>query len=67
VRRRQQHGQLAPEFDAGMIQLIMMGVILAPIALPQVTRDLTGLDPADREFERRFAEQLRLLARRLAE
>ena len=48
-----------------MIQLIMMGAILAPVALPQITRELTGLDPADAEFDR-FAEQLRLLARRLA-
>jgi TetR/AcrR family transcriptional regulator len=67
VRRRQQRGELAAEFDAGMIQLMMMGVLLAPIALPQVTRELTGLDPADPKFERRFAEQLKLLARRLAE
>ncbi len=66
VRRRQRRGELAPDFDPGMIQLIMMGAILAPIALPQITRELTGLDPADPEFERRFAEQLRLLARRLA-
>ncbi len=43
-----------------------MGAILAPVALPQITRELTGLDPADAEFERRFPEQLRLLARRLA-
>lgn len=43
-----------------------MGAILAPVALPQITRELTGLDPADAEFERRFAEQLSLLARRLA-
>ncbi len=66
VRRRQRRGELAPDFDPGMIQLIMMGAILAPIALPQITRELTGLDPADPEFERRFAEQLKLLARRLA-
>jgi TetR/AcrR family transcriptional regulator len=67
VRRRQARGELASEFDPGMIQLIMMGVLLAPIALPQVTRELTGLDPADPKFERRFAEQLKLVARRLAE
>jgi TetR/AcrR family transcriptional regulator len=66
VRRRQRRGELAPDFDPGMIQLIMMGAILAPIALPQITRELTGLDPADPEFERRFADQLKLLARRLA-
>jgi len=67
VRRRQQRGELAAEFDPGMIQLIMMGVLLAPIALPQVTRELTGLDPVDPEFEHRFGQQLKLLARRLAE
>ena len=66
VRHRQQRGELAPEFDPAMIQLIMMSALLAPIALPHVTRELTGLDPADREFEHRFAEQLKLLARRLA-
>jgi TetR/AcrR family transcriptional regulator len=67
VRRRQQRGELASGFDAGILQLIMMSVVLGPVALPQVTRDLTGLDPSDPEFERRFGEQLRLLVRRLAE
>ncbi len=67
VRRRQRRGELAPEFDAGMIQLIMMGALLAPIALPQVTREMTGLHPTEPEFEQRFTEQLKLVAHRLAE
>jgi TetR/AcrR family transcriptional regulator len=67
VRRRQERGELAPGFDPGMLQLIMMGAILAPIALPQVTRELTGLEPTDPEFERRFSAELGLLVQRLAE
>ncbi|MBV9365450.1 MAG: hypothetical protein JOY89_14500 [Solirubrobacterales bacterium] len=50
-----------------MIRLIMMGALLAPSAIPKVTRELTGLDPADPEFEQLFTMQLKLLARRLAE
>jgi AcrR family transcriptional regulator len=66
VRRRQERGELAPGFDPGMLQLIMMGAVLAPIALPGVTRELTGLEPTDPEFERRFDAELRRLVRRLA-
>ncbi|SDK93250.1 transcriptional regulator, TetR family [Glycomyces sambucus] len=66
LRRRQGEGELGEEFDAGMVLVALMGAALAPVAIPQVVRRSTGLDPDDPAFAERFAEQLRRLVRRLA-
>jgi len=39
--------------------------VLLAAAMPHLVRRVTGLDPTDPEFERRYAEQLRLMVRRL--
>jgi hypothetical protein len=36
-----------------------MGMVAAPIAMPQVARELFGMDPSSAEFRERYAEQLR--------
>jgi hypothetical protein len=41
-----------------MFELAMMGAVLAPVAMPQVFRRLTGLDPADPSFKKADAQQL---------
>jgi Tetracyclin repressor-like, C-terminal domain len=46
TQRRQTLGELASDLDPAMIQLALMGAILAPISIPQVAGRLTGLDPA---------------------
>jgi hypothetical protein len=39
-----------------------MGMVAAPIAMPQVARELFGVDPSSAEFRERYAEQLRRIA-----
>jgi len=65
LRRRQAEGELAPELDPAYVQLGFMGAVLLAAAMPHLVRRVTGLDPTDPEFERRYAEQLRLMVRRL--
>lgn len=65
LRRRQAEGELAPELDPAYVQLGFMGAVLLTVAMPQLVRRVTGLDPGDPEFQERYAEQLRLMVRRL--
>lgn len=67
MQRRKACGELADDLDPSLIMIALMGAALAPVAIPQVVRRSTGLDPAGEEFGRRYAEQLARLARRLAE
>jgi AcrR family transcriptional regulator len=67
LRRRQAAGEIASDLDPALLELALMGAILAPIALPQVVRRVTGQDPDDPDFQARYTEQLRLLTRHLAE
>jgi AcrR family transcriptional regulator len=65
LRRRQAQGEIAPDLDPAMFQLALMGAILAPIALPQVVRRLTGLHATDPEFKESYARQLRRIVQLL--
>ena len=65
MRRRQAEGELAPELDPAFVQLSLMGAVTLAVANPQLVRRVTGLDPADPEFQRRYADQLRRIVRRL--
>jgi AcrR family transcriptional regulator len=67
MRRRKERGELADDLDPALVLIALMGAALAPVAIPQVVRRSTGLDPSDQEFERRYAEQLGRIVRRLAE
>jgi AcrR family transcriptional regulator len=66
MTRRQEAGEIAADLDPAMVQLALMGATLAPVALPQVLRRLTGLEPDDPDFVERYAEFIRQLAARLA-
>ncbi len=66
VRDRQRRGLLPDGLDAGHLLLAVMGLITFPLAFPQVTRLVTGLDPADPGFRARRAEFLRAFAAALA-
>jgi AcrR family transcriptional regulator len=67
LRRRQASGEIASDLDPALLELMLMGAILAPIALPHVVRRVTGQDPDDPDFRTRYIEQLRRLTRHLAE
>ncbi|OHV45554.1 TetR/AcrR family transcriptional regulator [Pseudofrankia sp. BMG5.36] len=64
--RRQAAGEIAADLDPGLLQLALMGAILAPVALPHVARRITGLDPTDPDFHARYGEELRRVVRHLA-
>jgi TetR/AcrR family transcriptional regulator len=62
---RQEAGEIADDLDPRLVQLALMGAALAPVALPQVLRRLTGEDANDPEFIARYVEFLRSLTERL--
>lgn len=66
LKRRQETGEIAGDFDPALLQLALMGAIAAPIIMPQVVRRLTGLGYDSPEFQRAYAEELRRIVRRLA-
>ena len=59
VGRRQAAGEVAADLDPAAVLLAGMGMVAAPIAMPQVARELFGVDPSSAEFRERYAEQLR--------
>lgn len=65
LRQRQARGEIPADLDPGMFQLALMGAILAPVALPQVVRRITGMQATDPEFKDLYADQLRRIIRHL--
>jgi TetR/AcrR family transcriptional regulator len=65
LHRRQAGGELDADLDPAYVHLTFMGAITLASAMPQLVRRVTGLEPDDPEFQRRYAEQLRRIARHL--
>lgn len=65
LRQAQERGEIADDLDPGFVRLALMGIILAPVVLPQTARQVTGLDPGSPEFDASYGEQLRRLIRHL--
>ncbi|HEX3723042.1 MAG TPA: TetR family transcriptional regulator [Nitrolancea sp.] len=65
LQRRQAAGEIAADLDPGLVLLALMGAGIAPIAMPQVVRRITGLDIQSPEFEAAYAEQLKRIVRLL--
>lgn len=66
MRARQAGGELAADLDPASVRLAIMGAVMVPVVLPQLVREIFGLDPGDPAFEARYAEQLRAVIRRLS-
>jgi AcrR family transcriptional regulator len=66
VARRQAAGEVAENLDPAAVLLAGMGMIAAPVVMPQVVRELFGADPFSEEFLTRYGEQLRRIVARLA-
>jgi AcrR family transcriptional regulator len=66
VRARQTAGEVATDLDPAAVLLAGMGMIAAPLAMPQVAWELFGIDPASEEFLDRYGEQIRRIVARLA-
>lgn len=65
LRHAQERGEIAADLDPGFVRLALMGIILAPVVLPQTARHVTGLDPESPEFNESYGEQLRRLIRHI--
>jgi TetR/AcrR family transcriptional regulator len=59
LRERQRRGLVPGDLDAGHLLLTILGVLTYPLAFPQVTRMVTGKNPADPAFRKQRAEFLR--------
>jgi AcrR family transcriptional regulator len=66
VRARQEAGEVAADLDPAAVLLAGMGMIAAPLVMPQVARELFGIDPASDEFLTRYGEQIRRIVAHLA-
>lgn len=66
MRDRQQRGEVDPELDAAAVLLAIRGMVMAPVAMPQVAAGLLGVEPGTPEFRQRYGAVLRALVRRLA-
>ncbi len=62
----QRDGEVAADLDPAAVLLAGMGMVAAPVAMPQVARELFGVDPSSAEFRERYAEQLRRIIAHLA-
>ncbi len=65
VRARQARGLLDPELDPAQTLLSMVALTTFPVAFPQITRLVTGLEPADPAFRKQHTDFLRRFAERL--
>jgi len=67
LEREQAAGNVRAGMDASLLQLSLVAVVSFPIALPQLTRLITGFDPEDPEFLRRQNEFLLRLGKLLGQ
>ena len=64
-RRAKVSGALPPDADEEMLPLVSAALRAFPMALPQVTSLVTGLDPLDPEFQRKWSACLEWIGQRL--
>ncbi|GAB2553317.1 TetR/AcrR family transcriptional regulator [Nocardia heshunensis] len=65
LTRAQQRGEIDPALDPAFIRIAVMGMILAPVMLPETALQATGKQPGTTEFEDYYRAQLRTLVRLL--
>ena len=65
MRRRQAQGLIAQDLDPAQTLLSMVALTTFPVAFPQITRLLTGLDATDPEFRKQRSDFLRRFAQTL--
>ncbi|MER6957997.1 MULTISPECIES: TetR/AcrR family transcriptional regulator [unclassified Streptomyces] len=67
LRERQRRGEFRSDLDVGALSLVFFAASIAPVALPWISRELTGQDPASPEFIDHYAEQVGRIISALAE
>jgi TetR/AcrR family transcriptional regulator len=65
LRRAKANGAVPPDADEEMLLLVSAALRVFPLALPQVTSLVTGMDPLDPEFRRKWTACLEWIAGRL--
>lgn len=65
LRAEQEAGRLGRSLDPEMVLLIIIAMASFPVVFRQVVRLVTGEDPADPGFVRRYEDLIREVARRL--
>lgn len=61
VANAKDRGELDPEFDPTMIAVVLAGLMQFPAMLPHLAKLLTGLSPAEPEFQERYDRTVRQL------
>ncbi|MVU81494.1 TetR family transcriptional regulator [Nocardia sp. ET3-3] len=54
-------GEVSPDLDPAFLRMALMGMILAPVMLPETAAQATGKQPGTPEFEEYYSAQLRTL------
>lgn len=64
-RRAKVRGNLPPDADEEMLLLVSVALRTFPLALPQIISLVTGMDPLDPEFRKKWSSCLEWMGRRL--
>ncbi len=64
-RRAKASGALPPDADEEMLFLVSMALRAFPLVLPQAVSLVTGMDPLDPEFQRKWSACLQCIGQRL--
>jgi TetR/AcrR family transcriptional regulator len=65
LHRAKARGELPADIDEDMLLLVCFALRIFPLALPQLTWLVTGLDPLDPEFQRRWIRCLQSVGGRI--
>ncbi|MGW4241457.1 TetR/AcrR family transcriptional regulator [Nocardia sp. NPDC004722] len=61
LTRARDRGEIPPGLDPAFMRIALMGMILAPVMLPETALQATGKQPGTTEFEEYYGAQLRTL------
>jgi TetR/AcrR family transcriptional regulator len=64
-RQAKAAGSLPADADVEILLLVSVALCTFPLAMPQVTSLVTGMDPLDPEFQRKWSASLEWIARQL--
>ncbi len=62
IRQKQADGRLRNDVSAIHLQMVLLSLTMFPLAMPQLTRLVTGYSPQDPKFQRDYAQFLETIA-----
>jgi TetR/AcrR family transcriptional regulator len=66
LRRAKVRGQIPSDSNEQMLVLISFALRIAPLAFPQITWLISGMEPVDPKFRRKWMKSLRWVGERIA-